>query len=336
MLNRFFCILAVLLAACDAPAQLLSIDINGTVRPDVTEPGFTPWYMAADFTGTKQTVSRSFTNFVYTYDPGSGLPLTTNVSLVIPCTVTMTYPPIANATNYLNANYANKNGNATSSDPTVGWRLSEDGCWAHWKNDAITVDQPFTNGGAISLVIANLPAGVHTITTYHNDIWGSAAGGAWHGTNVMSRCIISVNGTPVFTNTPSLVATNDSKCGFAFFYVTNSYDGQIVQLNFDPDHSSVLDFTILNGFEIDRPSAPGTSASAVSPTPATNMWPPITTFPCPAPPMPVTCPCNGSPPVLRCPTTSISAPAAMRSSTPRRPRRNSSSPPWPCPAPPTA
>ena len=267
MLYRLFCILAVLLTPYAAPAQLLSIDINGTVRPDVTAPGFTPWYMAADFTGTKQTVSRSFTNFVYTYDPGSGLPLTTNVSLVIPCTVTMVNPPIANATNYLNVNYANKNGNATSSDPTVGWRLSEDGCWAHWKNDAIVVDQPFTNGGAISLVIANLPAGIHTITTYHNDIWGSAAGGTWHGTNVMSRCIISVNGTPVFTNTPSLVATNDGKCGFAFFYVTNSYDGQIVQLNFDPDHSSVLDFTILNGFEIDRPSAPGTSASAVAPAP---------------------------------------------------------------------
>ena len=49
------------------------------------------------------------------------------------------------------------------------------------------------------------------------------------------------------------------------FYITNSYDGQPLVLNFDPDHSSVLDFTILNGFEIDRPSQPGTQAQPISP-----------------------------------------------------------------------
>jgi hypothetical protein len=83
----------------------------------------------------------------------------------------------------------------------------------------------------------------------------------------MSHCIVSANGVPMFTNTPSLVSTNDSKSGFAFFTVTNSYDGQPVVLNFDPDHSSLLDFVILNGFEIDRPSPPGTTASAIFPAP---------------------------------------------------------------------
>lgn len=244
-------------------AQLLSVDINGTVRSDVTAPGFTPWYVAADLTGTKQTAMRSFTNYTYTYDPDSGVPTATNISLIIGCRVTMTVPAIADATHYLNANYANKNGNSTSADPNAGWRLSGDGCWSHWKDDTITVDQPNTNGGAISLTISNLPAGVHSITTYHNDPW--AANTAWHGNNVMSKCIVSVNGVPVFTNTPTVVATNDSKCGFAFFYVTNSYDGQPIVLNFDPDHSSVLDFTILNGFEIDRPSPPGTTATAIFP-----------------------------------------------------------------------
>src|SRR6185437_3040719 len=101
--------------------------------------------------------------------------------------------------------------------------------------------------------------------TYHNDLWSTNT--SWHGANRMSRCIISVNGVPTFTNTPSFVATNDAKCGFAFFYVTNSYDGQPVVLNFDPDHSSPLDFVILNGFEIDRPSPPGTTATAIFPTP---------------------------------------------------------------------
>jgi fibronectin type 3 domain-containing protein len=241
------------------------VDITGSVRSDVTAPGFTPWFMASDLTG--QSASHSFTNYTYTYNPDTGLPTSTNINLIIPCTVTMTVPASSDSTHFLTANYANKNGNSTSTDPNSGWRLSEDGCWAHWKDDTIPVDQPITNGGALQLTISGLPAGVHTITTYHNDPWGNASGGTWHGTNVMSRCVISVNSTSVFTNTPTLVATNDSKCGFAFFYVTNSIDNQPVVINFDPDHSSVLDFVILNGFEIDRPSPPGTSATAIFPSP---------------------------------------------------------------------
>jgi len=255
-------IVSGLLASQLSQAQLLSVDINGTVRSDVTTPGFTPWYLSPDISGGK-TASRSFTNYAYTFDPVTGLPDSTNISLIIPCKVIMTVPAVSDATHYLNANYANKNGNSTSADPNSGWRLSGDGCWSHWKDDAIVVDQPNTNGGAISLIISNLPAGPHTLTTYHNDLWASNT--AWHGSRVMSKCIVSVNGLPVFTNTPTWVSTNDSKCGFAFFYITNSYDGQPVVISFDPDHSSVLDFTILNGFEIDRPNPPGTTATAIFP-----------------------------------------------------------------------
>jgi hypothetical protein len=256
----------LMLSLGPASAQLLSVDINGTVRSDVTTPGFTPWYVAGDLSGAKTTsVSRSFTNYVYTYDPDSGLPTSTNVGSVIACTIAMTVPATADATHYLNASYANKNGNSTSADPNAGWRLAEDGCWSHWKDDSLAVDQPNPNGGAIRLTIAGLSAGVHSITTYHNDPW--ATNTSWHGNHVLSRCLVSANGVPVFTNAPTAVATNDSQCGFAFFYVTNSYDGQPVVLNFDPDHSSVLDFTILNGFEIDRPFAPGTTATAIFPLP---------------------------------------------------------------------
>lgn len=247
-------------------AQLLSVDLNGTQRNDVTAPGFTPWFVAQDLFGLSPaaTVSRSFTNYVYTYDPDTGVVTGTNVGSVITCTLKMTVPTVADATHYLNANYANKNGNSSSPDPNAGWRLSEDGCWSHWKDDAVPADQPNTNGGAISLTISGLPAGVHSITTYHNDPWGPGGAG-WHGNYALSRCIVSANGAPVFTNTPSVKATNDFKCGFAFFYITNSVDGQPLVLNFDPDHGSVLDFTILNGFEIDRPSAPGTTAATVFP-----------------------------------------------------------------------
>src|SRR6185437_15772324 len=90
-----------------AHAQLLSVDINGTVRSDVTAPGFTPWYMAPDLTGA--SASHSFTNFTYTYDPDTGAPTSTNVNVIIGCTVTMTVPASSDATHYLTANYANKN-----------------------------------------------------------------------------------------------------------------------------------------------------------------------------------------------------------------------------------
>ena len=251
-----------------AHAQLLSVDINGLTteaNKGPTAPGFTPWYLGSQSGANIASATQYFTNYTYTYDPDTGLPTATNIGLIMPCTVTMTYPSSASSINYLTAKNANKNGYTTSPDPTSGWRLCIDGGMSYWKDS--TLDQPNTNGGAISLTISNLPAGVHTITTYHNDPWGPA-GAVWHnGVTNISRCIVSANGVPVFTNTPTIVSTNDSKCGFAFFYVTNSGDGQPVVLNFDPDHSSALDFTILNGFEIDRSSPPGTQAQAVSPTP---------------------------------------------------------------------
>lgn len=268
-LRRIALMILFVSAFHSAPAQLLNVDVNGTVRSDVTAPGFTAWYVAADLTGAKRIASRAFTNYVVVFDPDSGLPTATNISAITSCTLAQTSPDptVPDTTIYLNANYANKNGNSTSTDPNAGYRLCADAVWTHQKNDALVIDRPYTNGGAFSLTISNLSAGAHTITTYHNDLWGSSAGGAWHGSNVMSRCIISVGGVPLYTNVPSYFATNDSKCGFAFFSVTNSYAGQPVVINFDPDHSSVLDYVVLNGFEIDRPFAPGTTATAVSPVP---------------------------------------------------------------------
>jgi Bacterial Ig domain len=262
---RAVCYAALALGLSSARAQLLSVDINGTAGSQNTAPGFVAWNLGGQTGAGIKSVTQNFTNFTYTFDPVTGLPTATNVSLIIPCTVAMTTPGSASSTVYLNAKNANKNGYSSSTDPNAGWRLSIDGAMAYWKDGTLNTDQPYTNGGAISLTISNLPAGVHSFTTYHNDPWG-LTGATWH-TNAanISRCIVSANGVPVFTNTPTGVSTNDSKCGFAYFYVTNSYDGQPVVLNFDPDHSSSLDFTILNGFEIDRPAAPGMTASAVYP-----------------------------------------------------------------------
>jgi hypothetical protein len=244
-------------------AQLLSVDIDKSEAPrsDDTAPGFVGWYDV----GSGQAATHVFTNFTYTLDPDSGLPIATNISAIISCTLAQTVPAFGSAGSSLMANWLNKNGNTTSPDPNAGYRLSGDGVWVF---NTVT-GQPYTNGGALSLTISNLSAGVHTITTYHNDLWGTNAGQTWinPATPFMSHCIISANGVPVFTNVPSFFATNDSQCGFSYFTITNSYDGQPLVLNFDPDHSSYLDFVVLNGFEIDRPSAPGTTAKAIFPTP---------------------------------------------------------------------
>jgi hypothetical protein len=267
----FVCFFVCAFSFASARAQVLSVDINGqsSQQSQSTAPGFLPWNMGSQTGAGVLSVSQTFTNYTYTYDPTTGLPTSTNVNLIIPCTVAMINPTAANASNYLYAKNANKTGYTTSPNPNVGWRLSIDGAMSYLFNSSVTpnIDQPNTNGGAISLTISGLPAGVHSITTYHNDPWGPS-GASWHaGITNLSRCIITANGVTVFTNTPSIFCTNDSKCGFAFFYVTNTYDGEPVVVDFNPDGSSPLDFTILNGFQIDRASAPGTTATAISPAP---------------------------------------------------------------------
>jgi hypothetical protein len=229
-------------------AQSLKIDINNSARSDNTAPGYTAWNLATDLSSSPQRVTRVFTNAA---------------SNLISCTIAQTVPPFGDPATNLKADWGNKDGNTTSTDPSAGYRLSADGVWVY--TSAIGV--PYTNGGALSLTISNLPAGTHTITTYHNDLWGTHVNTTWHGTNALSRCVVSANGAPIFTNVPSFYTTNDNQCGFAFFSISNSYDGQPLTLNFDPDHSSPLDFVILNGFELDRPFAPGTTATSLFPAP---------------------------------------------------------------------
>ncbi|HUI08412.1 MAG TPA: T9SS C-terminal target domain-containing protein [Verrucomicrobiae bacterium] len=225
-------------------AQLLKIDINAsTGRADTTAPGYTRWDINGDLTGDKRVATRAFTNAA---------------SEIITCTIAQTVPTNVDSTIYLFANWLNKDGTSTSPDPNAGWRLAFDGVWVHNKDDSISVDRPCTNG-AISLTISNLSAGPHTITTYHNDIWYT---NKTYGT--MSKCNIIADGDLVATVAPSLQVHHDYDCGFAFFSV-NAVAGQPVVINFEPDHSSAFDNVILNGFEIDRATAPGFNAVAAVP-----------------------------------------------------------------------
>src|SRR5208282_4954244 len=93
-------------------AQLLSVDINGasSQASQSTAPGFVAWNMGSQTGANAHSATQYFTNYTYTYDPNTGLPTSTNISLIIPCTVAMTYPTAASSMNYLFAKNANKNG----------------------------------------------------------------------------------------------------------------------------------------------------------------------------------------------------------------------------------
>jgi hypothetical protein len=261
ILGRFL-VLPVCLAVA-ARAQLLSVDINKSEAPrsDDTAPGFAGWY---DVNTSAQTTAHTFTNFSVTLDTDTGI-ATTNVTAVIGCTLTQTFPAPGNGDSTFNADWEAKKGNNTSTDPNAGFRLSEDGVWVK----SVASGNP-TNGGAFTLSITGLAAGTHTITTYHNSIFNQTWVNAANPN--LSRCIISasnvVNSGPVFTNTPSLLVSNDFKCGFAFFSVNYADTNSPLVISFAPDGSAPQDFVILNGFEIDRPNAPGTTATALFPTPS--------------------------------------------------------------------
>lgn len=261
MRTAFLAIIILALVCLRCEAQLLSVDINKSQVPrsDDTAPGFIGWY---DVNTSAQTSSHSFTNFSVVLDSDTGLPVATNITAIIGCTLTQTFPAFGIAGSSFNTDWQGKKGNNTSIDPNAGFRLAEDGVWVR---DTATGNP--LNGGAFSLAITGLAPGTHTITTYHNSIWATNLTWVSMANPNLSRCIISAGGVPVFTNTPSLLVSNDFKCGFAFFTVNYQDTSAPLVIGFAPDHSAPQDFVMLNGFELDRASAPGLTATAVFPTP---------------------------------------------------------------------
>jgi len=273
----------LVLAAVALRADNFKVDIDAAfpARGDTTAAGFSQWALTGDLNSTKRTATRTFT----------GTPAGN-----ITCLVRQTAPAAADATIYLQANWQNKNGIAG------GYLLAFDGVWVHQKNDATSTDRPYASGGAFDLVLTGLSAGTHTITTYHNNVWGSSYG-------AMSKCVIAVNGTTVATVAPSNQVTNDNDCAAAFFTVT-AVAGQPLVISFTPDHSGPLNNVILNGFEIDRAAPPAPPPPRPSLPTATNTSSPTTTLPPPAPraaARPRSASRRPRPPFR---TTSISAPTA--------------------------
>ena len=173
----------------------------------------------------------------------------------------MTSPP-ADGSHYLKCQYANKDGQ------TYGFRLSYDGVWPHWKDDARSADMPYPDGGAMRLTIGGLPAGPHNIITYHNNPYPASkrwtVDGRTYASDV-SDCVVSVDGVHAATVTPTTDNRNDARCGYAFFTV-QAVAGTPVVIGFRPAGDGSMDNVFLNGFEIGASGEP--SAMASEPVPA--------------------------------------------------------------------
>ena len=116
--------------------------------------------------------------------------------------------------------------------------------YARLAGDGMTVDGGDA-GGAIQMTIRGLPAGPHTLVTYHNQVSSTA----------MAPVNISVNGTLTIKDlTLSSQVLSDTAAQTALLQL-QAQAGQDVVVLFQADTSSsaASKNVIINGFELDRP-----------------------------------------------------------------------------------
>jgi len=113
----------VAVCACVSHAEHLKVDISTTGQSRGHAPDFTQWILPINCGSTQTATFGSVT-----------------------VRLDMTSPP-ADATHYLKCQYANKDGQ------TYNFKLSYDGIWPHWKDDAVSADMPYPNGGATKEII---------------------------------------------------------------------------------------------------------------------------------------------------------------------------------------
>jgi hypothetical protein len=96
-------------------------------------------------------------------------------------------------------------------------------------------------GGALELVFHGLPAGKHSLVTYHNSLT----------TEPMSSCSILVDGqTKLIHVQPTNRVTSDSSAASAFVEFEAS-EGKEVVVTIEPEGNAAVDNVILNGFAVD-------------------------------------------------------------------------------------
>lgn len=215
-------------AASAALAAELKVDLNRNGQDaSTTSAGYTPWSIP-DPTGTT-AASRTFTT-------ADG-----------PVTVTFARTA-ASAGTGLQTNWFKTN--AQQNPEVNGARLVADGVTVAGGNA----------GGQIQMTVTGLPAGPHTLLTYHN-AWDNLVAGA------QGPIDISLNGTLVVDNlqpTVRAATTTATPVAYLEFEVAGPADVVTILFAAELSGTATVKNPVINGFEIDTPNA---ARQAQSPSP---------------------------------------------------------------------
>lgn len=207
-----------------APAQEVKVDINNHNRPvaEGLQPGFTPWSTNTSWFAGGDVISNTF---------GS-------VTVVLRRAGT----------------------EGTALQPGYWKEGVQSAVWdAKLVSDGIKVNGGDA-GAQIEMRLIGLPAGTHTLLTYHND-WDN------HGTTTVAPLDIFVNGLLVAAGVPQTVrVTNNALASTAYLFF-EVVEGQetVILIRAATNPPAVIRNVYLNGFELDTAHP---SRKATQPVPA--------------------------------------------------------------------
>jgi len=215
----------------DGYAGQLKVDINRDGSKNTSSSiatGYTSWNTST----TPGTISSTGTapitqNFSVTNDDAT-------VSIV---TITLAMTAAAQSLGGTGINYT-----YYSLNTTEGWKLCSDGITVYPQDNNL--------GGQIQMTISNLPAGNHSLLTFHNG--GDAA--VSYGS--LAPIKVYLNGSYVTAVTPS-IRTNDLSTPTVYLNFTTASTNDVTTVLFAADTNSpaTTKNVFLNGFEIDTPNS---------------------------------------------------------------------------------
>jgi hypothetical protein len=133
------------------------------------------------------------------------------------------------------------------------WKGGED-FGVHMALDGVTVKDG-DKGGQLEMIISGLPAGPHTLVTYHSSVQNSG----------LSPFDVIVDGAAKLKGVRPSQRVKDEYDATSAAFEVNATAGKDVVIRFKPDGSGKLDNVIVNGFEIDGVDP---ARRAVKPQPA--------------------------------------------------------------------
>lgn len=215
------CLLPLLCVALTAAAQELKVDINNHNRPvsEGNDPAYTSWNSTSAWFPGGDTIVNTFNG------------------------ITVRFTRVGSAGTALEPNYWKEGVQSTTYD----LRLTADG---------IRVNSG-TAGARIEMRISGLPAGEHTLLTYHN---------CWDNSASVAPLDVSVNGNLVIDNLPVTVRVTNNAAATTAYVTFTAVMGQDVVILFAAETSGAQanKNVYINAFEINTPNV---KAQANQPVP---------------------------------------------------------------------